>query len=160
MIKKYKLVPVELIDRFPEINPSNYDHDDACALNAWGVELVLAAVDAPAVQGEPVAWRYRMFSEDWEKIATIHPSTFHPDHKDLIIEPLYTAPQPAPDAALLEAFDAGRRAAQAEAAELAGALDEMIKAADVASWGGHFPTDAVTRAVEALAAYRKQGGDT
>src|SRR5690606_21431982 len=47
----YKLVPAELIDRFPEINPSNYDHDDACTLNAWGVELVLAAVDAPAVQG-------------------------------------------------------------------------------------------------------------
>lgn len=36
-------VPMEIIDRFPEINPSNYDHDDVCALNAWGVELVLAA---------------------------------------------------------------------------------------------------------------------
>ena len=31
-----------IIDAFPEINPSNYDHDDACNLNAWGVELVLA----------------------------------------------------------------------------------------------------------------------
>ena len=31
-----------IIDDFPEINPSNYDHDDACGLNAWGVELVLA----------------------------------------------------------------------------------------------------------------------
>ena len=31
-----------IIDAFPEINPSNYDHDDACGLNAWGVELVLA----------------------------------------------------------------------------------------------------------------------
>ena len=37
------MVPREVLDRFPEINPSNYDHDDACALNAWGVELVLAA---------------------------------------------------------------------------------------------------------------------
>lgn len=36
------LVPTEILDAFPEINPSNYDHDDACALNAWGVELVLA----------------------------------------------------------------------------------------------------------------------
>ena len=39
----YTLVPTEILDQFPEINPSNYDHDDACALNAWGVELVLAA---------------------------------------------------------------------------------------------------------------------
>lgn len=31
-----------IIDDFPEINPSNYDHDDAYGLNAWGVELVLA----------------------------------------------------------------------------------------------------------------------
>ena len=31
-----------IIDAFPEINPSNYDHEDACNLNAWGVELVLA----------------------------------------------------------------------------------------------------------------------
>jgi len=37
------LVPKEILDRFPEINPSNYDHDDACGLNAWGVELVFAA---------------------------------------------------------------------------------------------------------------------
>jgi hypothetical protein len=31
-----------IIDQFPEINPSNYDHDDVCRLNAWGIELVLA----------------------------------------------------------------------------------------------------------------------
>jgi len=31
-----------IIDQFPEINPSNYDHDDVCHLNGWGVELVLA----------------------------------------------------------------------------------------------------------------------
>ncbi len=37
------LVSSEILDRFPEINPSNYDHDNACNLNAWGVELVLAA---------------------------------------------------------------------------------------------------------------------
>lgn len=39
----FVMVPTEIVDRFPEINTSNYDHDDACALNAWGVELVLAA---------------------------------------------------------------------------------------------------------------------
>lgn len=50
------------------------------------------------------------------------------------------------------------RAAQAEADELASALNEMIKAAYMASWGGYFPDAAVTRAVEALAAYRKKGG--
>lgn len=44
----YVLVPVELIDAFPEINPSNYGHDDACELNAWACELVTAA--APEVK--------------------------------------------------------------------------------------------------------------
>ena len=39
----WKLVPVEILDRFPEINKNNYNHDDVCNLNAWGVELVLAA---------------------------------------------------------------------------------------------------------------------
>lgn len=43
----YAIVPVEILDRFPEINPSNYDHDGACALNAWGVELVLSAAPTP-----------------------------------------------------------------------------------------------------------------
>ena len=45
----YAIVPVEILDRFPEINPSNYDHDGACALNAWGVELVLSAAPTPQV---------------------------------------------------------------------------------------------------------------
>lgn len=38
----YVLVPKEILDRFPEINPSNYAHEDACNLNEWGIELVLA----------------------------------------------------------------------------------------------------------------------
>ena len=41
--EQWAVVPRDVLDRFPEINPSNYDHDDACRLNAWGVELVLAA---------------------------------------------------------------------------------------------------------------------
>ena len=45
----YALVPVEIIDRFQELNPSNYDHDDVCDLNAWAVELVLAAAPTPPV---------------------------------------------------------------------------------------------------------------
>lgn len=44
----YKLVPVEILDRFPEINPSNYDHDDVCELNAWGAEVVLATTPQPS----------------------------------------------------------------------------------------------------------------
>lgn len=39
----WALVPLEIIDRFPEINVVNYDHDDVRALNSWGCELVLAA---------------------------------------------------------------------------------------------------------------------
>lgn len=41
-----------IIDKFPEINQSNYDHDDACNLNAWGVELVLADAALAATKGE------------------------------------------------------------------------------------------------------------
>ena len=41
----YVLVPNSLIDKFPEINPSNYGHDDACALNRWGCEVVTAAIE-------------------------------------------------------------------------------------------------------------------
>ncbi len=39
----FYLVPREVIDQFPEININNYDHDDACALNAWGCEVVTSA---------------------------------------------------------------------------------------------------------------------
>jgi hypothetical protein len=42
----YVLVPKSLIDDFPEINPSNYGHDDACALNSWGCEVVTNAIAA------------------------------------------------------------------------------------------------------------------
>lgn len=56
----YAIVPVEILDRFPEINPSNYDHDGACALNAWGVELVLSAAPTPPVsEDRKDAERYR-----------------------------------------------------------------------------------------------------
>jgi hypothetical protein len=43
----FYLVPREIIDQFPEINVNNYDHDDACALNAWGCEVVTNANPAP-----------------------------------------------------------------------------------------------------------------
>ena len=47
----YSLVSNEILDRFPEINPSNYDHDGVCDLNAWGVELVLSVNTQPAADG-------------------------------------------------------------------------------------------------------------
>lgn len=50
----FKLVPVDLLARFPELNPSNYDHDDACAVNAWGVEVVLAASGDSTPPSKPV----------------------------------------------------------------------------------------------------------
>jgi hypothetical protein len=37
------MVPVEVLDKFPELNTSNYNNDDVCELNAWGIELVLSA---------------------------------------------------------------------------------------------------------------------
>ena len=39
----YVMVPVDLLDRFPELNEFNYSHDDVCELNAWGIDLVLSA---------------------------------------------------------------------------------------------------------------------
>lgn len=51
--EQWAVVPRDVLDRFPEINPSNYDHDDACRLNAWGVELVLAAAPQPEQAQQP-----------------------------------------------------------------------------------------------------------
>ena len=39
----FSLIANEILDRFPEINSSNYSHDDVDRLNAWGIELVLSA---------------------------------------------------------------------------------------------------------------------
>ena len=39
----FVMVPVEMLDRFPELNEFNYSHDDVCELNAWGIDLVLSA---------------------------------------------------------------------------------------------------------------------
>ena len=50
--EEWQMVPTEIIKRFPEINPSNYNHDDVCALNDWGVELVLAAAPKPGDSNE------------------------------------------------------------------------------------------------------------
>ncbi len=54
MDKQYKLVPVEILDRFPELNMSNYGPDDVDALNAWGIELVLAAAPAKPLDRDAI----------------------------------------------------------------------------------------------------------
>jgi hypothetical protein len=46
-----------LRERFPEINPSNYDHDDVCALNSWGFEAYDALAAMKAKAGEATARR-------------------------------------------------------------------------------------------------------
>lgn len=46
------LVPRELLDKFPELNTSNYGPDDVDELNAWGIELVLAGFRV-AIDEEP-----------------------------------------------------------------------------------------------------------
>ena len=40
----YVMVPVDMLDRFPELNELNYSHDGVCELNAWGIDLVLSAI--------------------------------------------------------------------------------------------------------------------
>lgn len=43
----FVMVPVDLLDKFPELNEFNYSHDDVCELNAWGIDLVLSAAPEP-----------------------------------------------------------------------------------------------------------------
>lgn len=112
------------------------------------------------IEQEPAAWRAKSPDRipqffDCERDARLYCGT-----SEWIIEPLYLHPQPAPEVALVEAFDAGQRAAQAEAAVLVDALDEMIDVAQrVDSWES-FPSAPIERAQNALAAYRKQGGES
>lgn len=44
VLEGYVMVPVDLLDKFPELNEFNYSHDDVCELNAWGIDLVLSAI--------------------------------------------------------------------------------------------------------------------
>lgn len=61
----WKQVPAEILDRFQELNPSNYDHDDVCAMNAWAVELVLATAPTPPVsEDRKDAERFRFMLDD------------------------------------------------------------------------------------------------
>lgn len=49
-----------IIDRYPEINPSNYDHEAVCALNSWGFDVVMNArpiEDAPPALHEAALLR-------------------------------------------------------------------------------------------------------
>lgn len=70
------------------------------------------------------------------------------------VKPLYLHPQPAPEVALVEAFDAGQRAAQADAAVLAEALECCITSMLDAGFNKRFTV--ITKGWKALAAYRKQ----
>lgn len=47
---KWRLVPIELIEAFPEINLNNYGEDEVRAVNEWGIGVVTAAAPQP----EPV----------------------------------------------------------------------------------------------------------
>lgn len=42
IIDTCELIPKELLDSFPEINHYNYDYDDICELNSWGIQVVTA----------------------------------------------------------------------------------------------------------------------
>ncbi|MFA9439448.1 hypothetical protein ACDA63_07405 [Uliginosibacterium sp. sgz301328] len=44
--EEWLLVPTALLDRFPELNLCNYTSDDVDELNAWGIEVMLAAAPA------------------------------------------------------------------------------------------------------------------
>jgi hypothetical protein len=45
----YKLVPVILLDQFPEQNMNNFDEDAVGLLNQWGIDIVLTPADLPGV---------------------------------------------------------------------------------------------------------------
>lgn len=89
----FYLVPREIIDQFPEINVNNYDHDDACALNAWGCQVVTYA--NPALPSEAIG---READEDHPDCKTdrecelydalmglaSHATAFHNDYKQWV----------------------------------------------------------------------------
>lgn len=173
----YKLVPVELIDRFPEINPSNYDHDDACTLNAWGVELVLAAVNAPTVQEEPVGWQFYQHGEWWHGDDTIKGHRKNTEEAGFRVRDVYAEPQPALSSflekeewndAFAQGFNEGFNSDEKPSPDVAG-LVEALKSArvDLRDWMVSFEQDADLRATKsvlakidaALTGYRKQEGE-
>ncbi|URG50598.1 hypothetical protein IG609_008920 [Pectobacterium quasiaquaticum] len=43
----YALVSIDLLNKFPEINICNYNHDDVGELNSWGIELVSSTDQKP-----------------------------------------------------------------------------------------------------------------
>ncbi len=44
----WKLVPVDLIERFPEINPNNYGDAEVKAINDWGIEVITTEYPVPS----------------------------------------------------------------------------------------------------------------
>ena len=91
MTGEYRLVPDDILDRFPKINPSNYGHDDVSALNNWGVEVVLAAASQPehvkeianSLASTPVDDKKSGFSDIKPEHLAAHETTTNPvvDHK-------------------------------------------------------------------------------
>lgn len=43
----YALVSIDLLNKFPELNICNYNHDDVGELNSWGIELVSSTDQKP-----------------------------------------------------------------------------------------------------------------
>ena len=73
-----------LADEFPEINPSNYNDDDVCALNAWGIR----AFDAlnRIAKGDWCPWFINGNDESlrlckWCECVDYHESTKKPEHE-------------------------------------------------------------------------------
>lgn len=128
--------------------------------------------DVPAAEQQPAAWARMKGGKVADAFADRKLAEFVAGFAANKLVPLYLRPQPAPDTALAEAFDAGRRAAQDEAAEFVVALEELIAPTkykrdelpkddpnhgDYASW----PLQVVWLAWQASrAASRKQGGES
>jgi hypothetical protein len=108
---------------------------------------------APEAQGEPVAYLRKDQLRKVQRMGPMLGEIAASPRVDRV--PVYVAPQPATEAALLEAFVA-ETAAQAEAAELAVALEEIAQWVDRWASADH-PVATVAR--KALAGYRKQGGE-
>lgn len=163
-MSKYKLVPMEPTPEM--LAAGEFALEAGCYVSGVYADMLAAA---PAVQGEPAAGNlYAVYLRDnwdgqgdtywilsrkqsdgvWVSDDSGKPLIQYEGDALLKVVPLVAAPQPV------------EQQPAPDVAGLVDALRAMIDQAQRVSVCGNFSGDVVVRAIDALAAYRQQGGDT